>query len=121
MLIRFTTSFRMIDSTFKSHDAVCDALRKSLRHQNIKDITVIPLSDMIKVEFIIEATGFNDANIRGGRILLQAMDDIGIEVGNRDDIDRIGQLDEINDMSDRYLPDQARQLTLVSSRGRFPL
>lgn len=108
--IRLITSFGLAGSSFGSLDGVCDRLRRALKGHHVDNIRVYPDEDRVHVEFTVEASGFNDANVRSGRILLQSLNETGIEVGDPEDIDRVATLDELNDANENRLLDQSRRL-----------
>lgn len=109
--IRLSTSFRMIESSFPSLDVVCDRLRQKLRTHGVRDVHAYPDSNRVHVDFVVDADGFNDANVKSGKILLQSLDEIGIAVGNPEDIDRVSTVDELEDASEHVLLDQFRRLS----------
>lgn len=109
--IRLSTSFRMIESSFPSLDDICDRLRRVLRKQQVRDMHVYPDRGRVHVDFVVDADGFNDANVKSGKLLLRALDGIGISVGNPEDIDKVSTVDELEDASEHVLLDQSRQLS----------
>ncbi|MBT1161800.1 hypothetical protein [Bifidobacterium sp. SO1] len=112
MRIRLIVSFRPVGVPVGRLPGLCDRARRLLHDRPVSRIRVLPNGDRMQVEFTLDADRFNDANLRGGRILLRVLRDAGMPGADPEDIDRIGSLVELDDMCARRLTDMSRQLLL---------
>lgn len=113
MRIRFESSFELAHLSSRSLSTVCDQLRVQLTHVEVDQVRVQSETNRIRVSFTIEATSFTQANILSGRLLLCALHKIGFPVSELDDIRRINSLEELDDMNERLLLAQSRQLSFA--------
>lgn len=108
MRIRLATSFQIRGLRSSELPDFVSNLGKALDGARVESE-----DGFVSVEFNVDASSFNDANLKSGKKLLTAIKNSGVSIDNLDDIQRLKTVDALNEKSRQFLVDQTKQLSLV--------
>ena len=108
MKIRLATSFKVKGLRPVDAPDFIRNLQKALDGARVENE-----DGFVSVEFNVDASSFNDANLKSGKKLLTAIKNSGVSIDDLDSIQRLKTVDALNEKSRQFLVDQTKQLSLV--------
>lgn len=113
---RLQTSFVIARVRVEEFNRIVNAFRRAL----ITDdrISYVEIEDdaedkRLKVKFDITANSFADANFSSGKIILRALKQSMVDTSDLTDIERLKNVDEVDNETMKIVRDQSTQLSLV--------
>lgn len=113
---RLQTSFVIARVRVEEFNRIVNAFRRALLADN--RISYVEIDDdaedkRLKVKFDITANSFADANFSSGKIILRALKQSMVDTGDLTDIERLKNVDEVDNETMKIVRDQSTQLSLV--------
>lgn len=113
---RLQTSFVIARVRVEEFNRIVNAFRRALLADN--RISYVEIEDdaedkRLKVKFDITANSFADANFSSGKIILRALKQAMVDTGDLTDIERLKNVDEVDNETMKIVGDQSTQLSLV--------
>lgn len=113
---RLQTSFVIARVRVEEFNRIVNAFRRALLSDD--RINYVKIDDdaedkRLKVKFDITANSFSDANFSSGKIILRALKQSMVDTGDLTDIERLKNVDEVDNETMKIVRDQSTQLSLV--------
>lgn len=113
---RLQTSFVIARVRVEEFNRIVNAFRRALLADD--RISYVEIDDdaedkRLKVKFDITANSFSDANFSSGKIILRALKQSMVDTGDLTDIERLKNVDEVDNETMKIVRDQSTQLSLV--------
>lgn len=113
---RLQTSFVIARVRVEEFNRIVNAFRRALLDDD--RISYVEIEDdaedkRLKVKFDITANSFADANFSSGKIILRALKQSMVDTGDLTDIERLKNVDEVDNETMKIVRDQSTQLSLV--------
>lgn len=113
---RLQTSFVIARVRVEEFNRIVNAFRRALLTDD--RISYVEIEDdaedkRLKVKFDITANSFADANFSSGKIILRALKQSMVDTGDLTDIERLKNVDEVDNETMKIVRDQSTQLSLV--------